>query len=214
MDTITDIGYLILAINFILYLLKKNKNKELPYKVFILYLFVLVSIQLSGEYVQKFTSSGNNLFLTHYYFILQNILLSYFYYLILKSKKVKQLIKFVLPLTLASLTIQYSFFPELYYVFNVFEIFVCLIPLVIYALSHLFQTLGSPNKKYIYITSGILIFFLPHALVFSSGNLMPDLPTNVNKIIWYLNIILVVVFQLLIFIEWYKHFRKVKVPNH
>ncbi len=208
MDTITYIGYLILGINLIVYLLKKDKNKEQSYTVFISYLFVLVSIQIAHEYVQKHTEGSNNLFLTHYYFILQNILLSYFYYLIIDNKKIKKLIKIVTPVVLSSLIIQYLIYPELYYVFNVYEIFICIIPLVFYALIHLFQTLGSSNKNYIYFTSGILLYFLPSALIFSSGNLMPSLPANVNRIIWHANVILIAVFQALIFLEWYKHFRK------
>lgn len=208
MDAITDIGYLILGINLFVYLIKYKANKERPYKLFIIYLLLLVSIQIASEYVQKYSANKNNLFLTHYYFVIQYILLSYFYYLIIKSKKIKRIIKIILPLTLISLAIQYLFYPELYHVFNVYEIFICIIPVVIYALSHLFQTLSSSNKKYIYITSGILIFFLPHALVFSSGNIMPNLSADVNKIIWHLNVILIVVYQSLIFIEWFKSFRK------
>ena len=86
MDTVTYFGYLILGINFIIYLLKFKKNIEHPYKIFLFYLLVLVSIQIISEYIQKATESGNNLYLTHYYFIIQNILLSYFYYLIIESK--------------------------------------------------------------------------------------------------------------------------------
>lgn len=214
MNTIANIGYIVLGINLLVYLIKNKVNDEKPYKVFIIYLSFLVSIQIIIEYIQKFTPTGNNLYLTHYYFILQNIFLSYFYYLIIDSKKIRLVIKVMLPLTLISLIIQYFFYPELYYVFNVYEIFICTIPVVIYALNHLFQTLSNSNKKYIYITSGILIFFLPHALVFSSGNLMPNLSKDVNRIIWQLNIILVLVYQSLIFIEWFKNFRKKRIKTY
>lgn len=203
-DNIANICYVILFTNIFIYFFTLKNKPEKPYKVFTLYLLVTVLIQIASE----FFHSTNNLFISHYYFISQAILLSYFYYLIIESNKIKKLIKFTTPFTLISLIIHYYIYPELYYVFNVYEIFICIIPIVIYALNHLFQTLGSPNKKYIYITSGILIYFLPHALVFSSGNLMPGLPEKVNQIIWLVNVVLYIVYLLLIFIEWYKHFRK------
>mgnify|MGYP000599965137 CR=1 FL=1 len=203
---IAKIGYVLLFLNIAFYFLEFKKKIEKPYKIFSLYLLSLSLIQMGAEYYLK--EGGKNLFLTHYYFIIQSLFLSVFYYFIIQSQKIKKLIKTVVLITLISLTIQYYLYPKLYYLFNVYEIFICIIPIVIYALSHLFQTLGNPNKKYIYITSGVLIYFLPHALVFSSGNLMPDLPANINQILWLLNAILYVFFLILIFVEWYKNFRK------
>ncbi len=210
MTLIANVGYVLLLINFLLFIKIVISKKEKPLRVFLFYLLTIVFIQIASEY---FHNTGN-LFISHYYFISQTILLSYFYYLIIENDKVKKLIKIIASFTLISLAFQYFFYPELYDVFNVYEIFICIIPLVIYALSHLFQTLGNPNKKYIYITSGVLIYFSPHALVFSSGNLMPDLPGNVNRIIWLINVILYLVYLILIFVEWYKHFRKNSVIAH
>jgi hypothetical protein len=203
-----EFGYVLLFINILLYFFRIKEQKEKPYKILFSYLLTIGFLQIIVEYYQN--KLGGNLFLTHYYFISQSLLFSFFYYIIIKNQKIKTLIKIVVPITIGSLTVQYYLYPELYYVFNVYEIFICIFPIVIYALSHLFQTHGSPNKKYIYITSGILIYFLPHALVFSSGNLMPGLPSNVNQIIWLVNAVLYLIFLLLIFIEWYKHFRKPK----
>jgi len=206
LKNIADFGYILLFINIIFYFLRFKKKIEKPYKILLFYLLIMGLIQIGAEYYLK--KDEDNLFLTHYYFISQTVLLSYFYYLIIESNKIKKLIKVIVPFTLISLAIQYYIYPELYSVFNVYEIFICIIPLVMYALSHLFQTLGNSNKKYIYITSGVLVYFLPHALVFSSGNLMPDLPNNINQVIWLANAILYTLFLILIFVEWYKHFRK------
>jgi hypothetical protein len=207
-----EFGYVLLFINIILYLSKYSKQKELPFKILFLYMLTIGVILYGGEHYQA--SEKGNLFLTHYYFISQSLLFSFFYYQIVQSPKIKKLIKIIVPTTLISLAIQYSIYPDLYYVFNVYEIFICIIPIVIYAISHLFQTLENSNKKYIYITSGVLIYFLPHALVFSSGNLMPNLPNNVNEIIWLVNVFLYIVYLILIFVEWYKHFRKNPVITH
>ena len=203
-DYISLIGYVILFFNTVCFSL--TKIKERPYLILTIYLFFIISIEILGNYYQN--EKNGNLFLTHYYFIIQSIFLSIFYYLIINNTFLKKTIKIVLPATLFSLAIQYYFYPELYHVFNVFEIFICIIPLVVYSLVHLFQTLGGNNKKYIYITSGVLIYFLPHALVFSSGNLMPNLPKKTNQIIWLVNVLLYVVFLLLITVEWYKNFRR------
>jgi hypothetical protein len=203
---IAEFGYILLFLAIVVYFFGLKRVNEKPYRLFTLYLFVIGIIQILSEVYKGI--NGGNLFLTHYYFIIQSVLLSSFYYAIIESPKVKKLIKIIVSFTIISLVIQYYFYPELYHVFNVYEIFICIIPLVMYALSHLFQTLGDSNKKYIYITSGALIYFLPHALVFSSGNLMPGLPENVNQLVWVINAALYLVFLILILLEWHKHFRK------
>ena len=174
-------------------------------------MLTIALVQITGEAYLE--AEKGNLFVSHYYFLSQSILFHVFYYLVVKSHKIKTLIKIVIPFTFISLAIQYYMYPELYHIFNVYEIFICILPIVMYALSHLFQTLGNPDKKYIYITSGVLLYFLPHALIFSSGNLMPNLPESVNEIIWLVNDSLYIVFLLLIFVELYTHAKKHKTKE-
>jgi hypothetical protein len=206
-----EIGYILLLINILIYISGIKKATKKAYLVFTTYLIFIGVIEVLGVLFLK--AKGGNLFLTHYYFIIQYLFLSYFYYLIIENCSVKKLIKTLTPLTLVSLSIQYFFYPDLFVIFNQYEIFICITPIVVYATCHLFQVFKTQNKKYIYITCGALLYFLPHALIFSSGNLMPQLPKKVNTIIWEINTIIYAVFLILIFVEWYTHFRKKAVFN-
>ena len=210
-EIIAEFGYALLFLNIIFYSSNFYKNKEAPFRVLFIYMLTIGLVQITGEAYLE--AEKGNLFVSHYYFLSQSILFHVFYYLIVKSQKIKTLIKIVIPCTLISLAIQYYMYPELYHIFNVYEICICILPIVLYALSHLFQTLGNPDKKYMYITSGVLLYFLPHALIFSSGNLMPNLPDNVNEIIWLVNSSLYIIFLLLIFVELYTHSRKHKTKE-
>ncbi len=207
-ELIAEFGYALLFLNLFFYFLNFHTYKEAPFRVLFLYMLAIALVQITGE--AYLAAEKGNLFVSHYYFLSQSILFHVFYYRVVKSEKIKILIKIVIPFTIITLAIQYYMYPELYYIFNVYEICICILPIVLYALSHLFQTLGNPDKKYMYITSGVLLYFLPHALIFSSGNLMPNLPDNVNEIIWLVNSSLYIIFLLLIFVELYTHSRKHK----
>jgi len=198
-------GYLILALNTFLFF--KNYRKNLvAFKLFTIYLALTLIIQLTSNYLSFYKL--NNLHLSHYYFIEQFLLLSLFFKTVLEKKVLKKAISIILISVLIALSIYYVINPSHYNRFNIFEILITSVPLIVYCFFFFIQTIDGTNKKFIYITSGVLIYFLPHALVFSSGNLMPDLPDNVNIIIWLVNVFLYIVYLILIFVEWYKHFRK------
>jgi hypothetical protein len=60
------------------------------------------------------------------------------------------------------------------------------------------------DKKFIYIVSGFFLYILCSTLLFTAGNI----ESGTKYIIWYSNAVLYIVYQLLIFVEWYKHLRK------
>jgi hypothetical protein len=61
------------------------------------------------------------------------------------------------------------------------------------------------DKKYFYIISGLFIYLIGSTLLFSTGNI--KLFTPIKKIVWLINSTLFIVFHILVFIEWYTHFR-------
>lgn len=208
---ITYLGYLILLINMFNYLKSSVFKKTRAFRVFSFYLAVIVVIQIISK-VHHFYKI-DNLFISHYYFIIQFILLSIYFYNIIKSEKLKNIIVFISSTTLLSIIIQYLTTSITYNSFNLYEVVMCSLPLVLYSVFFFFQKLDSKDKKYIYINSGIFIYLLSSTLIFSSGNLMPDLPKKINRIIWHANVFLYLIYQILIFVEWYKHFRKKEVSS-
>lgn len=203
-DIIAYIGYFILLINLVLFI-NGFPNQGKAYKIFILYLVIIFCIQISGSVLAY--HKANNLFLSHFYFIGQFVLLSFFFLAVLKKESQKKIVKIGLALGLLTLAIQYSSDTNLFYKFNLFEIFITSFLLIVYATIHLFNMLGE-EKKFYYITLGLLIYLYGSTGLFLTGNLMEKISPSLNKIIWILNVILYAVYQLFILVEWKKNYYK------
>ena len=148
----------------------------------------------------------HNLFLSHYYFIGQFIFLSFFYYLLLNKIIFKKIIVIVLSIVVTIIGVQYFNIPELYYTFNLWEIVLSFTPIVIYSLFYFYESFGVENKRYLILSSGVFFYLLSSILIFSAGNLINL--SNLPFTIWNINTFLYITFQLLVFIEWYRNFRK------
>lgn len=199
-----NIGYLILLLNLILFL-KGVRNEGTAYKIFTCYLGVIFVVQIVSMIMMK--NHINNLFLSHFYFIGQFILLSFFYINILKEKFQKKVVKFGLFLGLAALGIQYAVDVSLFLKFNLFEIFITSFLLILYATFHFYNMLNE-KKEFYYINMGVLIYLFGSTILFLVGNLTIVLSPKMNKITWILNSILYIVYQVFILVEWKKSFSK------
>lgn len=200
-ELITNTSSILLVLNFICYF-SKHKRYPLALKIFTLYLFLMTLIQLSSDLMAIYKM--NNIFFAHYYFIGQFILLSLFFKQLLKNTFQKKALTFVLFIVLIALGIYYLLYPSNYYNFNIFETIITSVPLLVYSFFFFLQKIEDPDKKYIYIVSGFFLYLLCSTLLFTTGNITAD----IKKFIWHTNVILHIVYQVLIFVEWYKHFRK------
>lgn len=198
-EIIVNTSSLLLVINFI-----KRKNYPLPLKVFTLYLFIMVVIQVSSSIMGKFKM--NNIFFSHYYFVGQFFLLSLFFRNILQSKFITKVIDSVIIGVLSSVCIYYLIFPYKYFEFNNFEIAITSIPLIIYCFLFIVKKMEEADKTYFYIVSGMFIYITCSTLLFSTGNIKVFSP--IKKVVWLMNATLFIVYHSLVFIEWYKYLRK------
>jgi len=197
-DIFVNIGYLLLILNSIL-LLKGFSGKGKPFKIFGLYCLTMCLVQFSALILVKMHM--HNLFLSHFYFILQFVLLSMFYYHLLKENFQKKIIVVNLVVCLSLLFIQYALDWSLFYNFNLFEIFITSLPLIIYATFHMYNLLNE-KKEFYYVTVGLLIYLFGSTVVFLSSNLLLSLNSKFpSKIIMKLNIYLYIVYQLFILYE-------------
>lgn len=193
-----NIGYLLLFINCILLLKGISKNGK-TFKIFTFYCVAMFAVQMATNITGKMHI--RNLFLSHFYFILQFIILSFFYYILLKENFQKKIIISCLVLCLSLLSIQYALDWNLFFQFNLLEIFITSLPLLIYATFHLYNLLNK-KKEFYYITIGLLIYLFGSTVVFLSGNLLLSLnSTHAFKVIMKLNVYLYVVYQLFILYE-------------
>jgi len=148
----------------------------------------------------------NNLHLSHYYLVTQFILLSLFYYHLYKNKIQKKITLSILLVVVSVLIVQSYLNPDLLYKFNLLEILCTSLTLVLFSVIQFYNSL-SETKKFTYVNSGIFIYLLSSTLIFCSGNIMTELDPSINKLVWFMNVVLYLVYQLLITFEWYQNFR-------
>jgi hypothetical protein len=199
-----NIGYLILFLNLILFI-KGAANQGKSYKIFTWYLAVIFVVQIISMIMMK--NKINNLFMSHFYFIGQFVLLSLFYIYILKEKFQKNIVKVGLLLGLMTLGIQYASDISLFLKFNLFEIFITSFLLILYATFHFYNMLNQ-KKEFFYINMGILFYLFGSTILFLVGNLSIVLSPKMSKITWILNSALYIVYQVFILVEWNRSKRK------
>jgi hypothetical protein len=198
------IGYIFLLLNLILFFLSFSKQGK-AYKIFILYLGIIFVVQILAKIYSA--QNINNLFLSHFYFIGQFVLLSLFFKTLLKEKYQKNIVKAGLTLGLLTLGIQYWLDPSLFLKFNLFEIFITSFLLIIYSTFHFYNMLNE-KKEFYYINMGILLYLFGSTILFLAGNLIVTLSSKMNKWTWILNSFLYIIYQLFILVEWKKSFSK------
>lgn len=189
--------------NVILFYRGFSKNRK-AFQFFFYYLFTMFVIQIIVSLFQFFNM--NNLFLSHFYFILQFILLSCFYLNLNMNDLQKRIIKISLFFCIALLVIQYTLDAEQFFKFNLFEIFITSFLIIIYAVFYLYNLLDQKEKKFYYINLGIIIYLFGSTVLFLAGDLLTLYALRLEISIWILNALLFIVYQILIFVEWKKNF--------
>ncbi len=174
------------------------------YRLFAVYLFLIAVIQYISYYIGRGGLNKPNLFMSHYYFIAQFILLSLFYSVLLK----KIIIKKILIVVLIALAYQYFKMPEIYFKYNVLGITITQALIVVYSMFYFYTSLNG-KKDFLIVNIGVFIYLLSSVLIFASGNVMLnlDISKETKLILVNVNRVLMLVFQFLIIIEWWKNYR-------
>ena len=189
------LGNILLLLNCFLLFLRISKKAK-TYKVFAFYILTMSIIQIASYITSALKI--HNIYLTHFYFVLQFLILSYFYFILLNDSKQKFYIKVITPTVISSLLVYYFYYPNDFFIFNPFEIFITSLPLVVYTTFHLYNLLNQ-EKEFYFINLGLLIYLFGSTLVFLTGNLLLLVEGNyVFDSIWSFNEYLYVVYQLLI----------------
>ena len=202
-EFIVNAGYFFLIINTLVFIISYHK-KDKALKYFIMYLILCFFIQIYSSFLSSIRM--NNLFLSHYFFIGQFIFLSLFFSTLQSFKKIKKLSRF-LTFLIATTAITYLYKnPENIKHWNVLEIAATSLPLLIYSFLFFLKNIdGNKNIKYIYFNSGFFLYTLCSTLIFTLGNIGSR---QLKLYVWQFNAFLYLIFQIMIFVEWYKNFRK------
>lgn len=193
-----NIGYILLLLNCILFLRGFSKNGK-PFKILTVYSWAMFAVQMTATILVKLHI--NNLFLSHFYFIIQFIIVSLFYFYLFADRLQKKIVIFSLIVCPVVLAIQYVMLPSLFYQFSLLEIFITSLPLIIYATIHLYNLLNE-KKEFYYLNIGLLVYLFGSTIVFLAANLLISLDSKLPfRYIFDLNVYLYVVYQLFILYE-------------
>ena len=205
-DFIVNAGYFFLIINTLAFIISYNK-KHKALKYFIMYLMLCVFVQIYSSFLSSLRI--NNLFLSHYFFIGQFIFLSFFFSTLYNFKKLIRLLTFLIAFSF--ITYLYNF-PETLKKWNVLEIAITSIPLLVYSFFFFVKKIDNNiDKKYIYFNSGFFVYTLCSTLICTLGNIGSR---ELKFYVWQFNAFLYLIFQIMVFVEWYKNFRKpIKKPS-
>lgn len=195
-------GELILLLNLILFI-KGFPNQGKAYRIFTGYLGTILIIEVLSGILKRLHI--HNLFLSHFYFIGQFIILSFFYLAILKNAHQKKIIQIGFVAGLLALAIQYGFDTSLFFTFNLFEIVITSFLLIVFATVHFYNMLNE-KKEFYYINIGILMYLFGSTILFLVGNLTAKLSPKMSYVTWTLNAFFYIVYQFFVFVEWKKSF--------
>ncbi len=197
-------GLGILLVNTILYSLGLAGSSK-AYKSFFYYLLFLFIVQAAVEIHAM--QSLNNHYLSTYYLLFNFLLLSFFFYYLFRhiKKSVARLIKYATPAIITGLAIQYAFKPHLYFEFNSIGFLITSAFIIVYSVLYLFELIS--NKiPYTYVIAGMLIYYISSSLIFASATSIVSFDNEVNMVIWKINAVLFIIYQLLILREWIQTF--------
>ncbi|WP_228526650.1 MULTISPECIES: hypothetical protein [unclassified Flavobacterium] len=104
-----------------------------------------------------------------------------------------------------SLLVQFILDPGEFLKFNLFEITLTSLFVVVFALLHFYNML-TESKKFYYVSIGVVFYLLASTVLFLIGNLSSGLSNEIKYLTWMLNAFLIVVYQLFILYEWKQSF--------
>ena len=202
-DVISDVTVYGSAALAFIYLIGFNRFDK-AYKFFTLYLLTIAVIQLGMKAWKWYFEGQSNLFLFFYFFTLQFLWISLFYKELLKFKLMGYLLIGVFVL----IGIQYWLNPGLYLRYNPLGISMTQMILVVYSLLYLYRNLTERGNFYL-VNIGFLIYFSSSTLIFTAGNWAfdDDFVKSISWILVKVNVVIYFIFQILIFVEWWKHYR-------
>ena len=198
--TISLIGLFLLFINSVLFFISR-KNKDIVYRYIMYYLMIQFAVELCCNII-GILYPNENFFLSHYYFVIQFIMLSLFFFQLFKNKLLKNLVYINLGIVVLILAFQYYQTPSLYWKFNNFEIGTTSILLILYSIVYFYENLRE-SYKYHFFCYGLTFYLMSSCLIFLTGNTQLVFMTEPFYLdIWIFNSLFFILFQILIFKEW------------
>ena len=208
--SISLIGLCFLLFNTIYGFKIKRNIQQTSFLFFVSYLLIMFIIEIFCHAI-GILKPGSNIFISHFYFNFQFILVSAFFaFLFRNSKEIQKGIiiisTFVFCIIIRSYLMGYFSFWE----FNLLEIGLTSIVLVSYIFLYFYINFEISNVPFYNFFGGLAVYLLSSSLIFLTGNVELVFIEDPLIDIWVLNSILYIIFQFFIFKEL-KDFKKDKL---
>lgn len=191
--------YLILSSSIILYYITYKKTKDKWLKIIFYYLVGLLLIQVGTDVIGKIGYS--NTFLSHVFFLFQFTSIGMLYLKLLeKYKYQRQFIKLYMTATVLIMSISYLLVPKSFLNYNLLEIILTNYIMIIGPLMYFYSTLTKKRKQF-YLNIGILFYGILSSSVQLYLNILVTYKVEDVLALWYLNYIILIVFQIIILIQ-------------
>lgn len=159
----------------------------------------LLLIQVGTDVIGKIGIS--NTFLSHVFFLFQFASVGMLYLKLLeKSKYQRQFIKLYMTATVLIMSISYLLVPKSFLNYNLLEIILTNYLMIIGPLMYFYSTLTKKRKQF-YLNIGILFYGILSSSVQLYLNILVTYKVEDVLALWYLNYIILIVFQIIIFIQ-------------
>lgn len=204
---LTYLGYFLLITNTILYSIGFFRNGK-AYCLLVAYLWLMVVVQVIAYIVM--INGHNNLYLSHFYFIGQFVILNRLYHLLLSHSHQKKIANLIVVSGIVLIVGQYIWNPTLLLQFNMFEVFLTSLLTIIVAILALYNML-TEKKQFYFVTIGVVFYLFSSTVIFLVGNLTIKLGNHYKLMPWLLNAVFIIVYQLFILYEWKVSFLDKKI---
>ena len=202
------IGLLFLLVNALRFLFLDTKTTQIRILSYYLLASFIEGTTCFGLY---FVFPENNFFISHVFFNIQLLFLSYFFYSLFENNKTKQFVKSSTLILLVVFIIQYSTQPKDFFKFNLYEIVSICVLLITFSLIYIYNSLGK-SKKYLYFSVGVIIYFTCSCLVYLLGGYTIVLCQDPFIDHWIIKDVFFIVFQLLVLKE-YTNLKSIAIDN-
>ncbi len=199
----------LLFINIFLYTKSYSLFKKvIAFKT--IYIYIALSLLLNLITLVFSYYRYDNLYLSHFYFVFQFILLSIFYIVLFKSNNQRRLVQVLFITIISILGIQYALDYTKFFKYSLLEILLTSFPITIYSIIHLYNSL-TRKGVYLYFNAAILIYLTATTLIFILGNYISGINPNLARNIWFIHKLLYLVFLTLTLLEWKYSFSPYKI---
>lgn len=196
---ITVYAALVLAFIYLLGFFKHRKT----YKVFTIYLVLIALIQYGAFYVGRGHLRENNLYFSHFYYLVQFVLLTVFYSRLLK----RTWLYYILIGVLVYAAFGFISDPSSFYGFNATGMTLTHALIALYSILYLYKCISN-NGEFVIASCGIFLYLLSSTLIFSARGLASGLDISDDSIVLISNMnkVLYLIMLALLLYEWIKNY--------